>query len=156
VVDVFTEREFGGAQITVFTEAAGLSDTQMQTMASETSHSDTVFVVPPSNGGAARLKAFSPEGEREVGSHITVAAAFALAETGKISVKGEMSRLRFEQGQREFPVLLKQTDLGLMAQLALAVYPQIDHYVPDCKELQEILGLKAGDMEVLKARPLFV
>ena len=156
VVDVFTEQPFSGAQITVFTEADGLSDTQMQAMARETNHSDTVFVVPASKGNAARLKVFSPQGEREVGSHTTVAAAFALAETGKLSVNGELSRLKFEQGQREFPVLLKQSDSGLMAQLGLAVEPQIDHYVPDSKELQQILGLQASDMEVLKARPLFV
>lgn len=156
VVDVFTESAFGGAQITVFTEAEGLSDKQMQTLARETNHSETVFVVPPNKGGAVRLQVFSPQGEREVGSHTTVAAAFALAETGKIKVNGEMIRLRFEQGQREFPVLLKQSDTGLMAQLGLAVEPQIDRYVPDTRELQTILGLAAHDMEVLKARPLFV
>lgn len=69
VVDVFTERAFNGAQITVFTDADGLSDAQMQTMARETNHSDTVFVVPANKGGSARLKVFSPQGEREVGSH---------------------------------------------------------------------------------------
>lgn len=156
LVDVFTEQPFSGAQITVFTEADGLNDTQMQAMASETNHSDTVFVVPSGRGNTARLKVFSPQGEREVGSHTTVAAAFALAETGKISVNGAVNRLRFEQGQREFPVLMKQSDRGLMTQIGLAVEPQIDPYVPDSKELQQILGLQASDMEVLKTRPLFV
>ncbi len=156
VVDVFTDRPFSGAQITVFTEAAGLSDLQMQAMARETNHSDTVFVIDGSDDIAARLKVFSPQGEREVGSHTTVAAAFALAETGKISVSSELTRLRFQQRQREFPVLLKQGSEGLHTQLGLVVDAQIDHYVPSREELQQILGLQADDLEVLKAQALFV
>ena len=46
-VDVFTDRPFGGNQLAVFTDARGLSDAQMQSLAAEMNYSETTFVLPP-------------------------------------------------------------------------------------------------------------
>ena len=46
-VDVFTDRIFGGNPLAVFPEAEGLTDAQMQRIATEFNYSETAFVLPP-------------------------------------------------------------------------------------------------------------
>ena len=46
-VDVFTDRAFGGNQLAVVLDAAGLSTAQMQAFATEFNYSETTFVLPP-------------------------------------------------------------------------------------------------------------
>ncbi|WP_372781197.1 PhzF family phenazine biosynthesis protein [Litorivivens sp.] len=156
VVDVFTERAFSGAQITVFTQADGLTEGQMQMLARETNHSETVFVMPSAADCAARLRVYSPLGERAAGSHTTVAAAFALAESGGIAVGTGLSKCEFVQGEQRLPILFNRSDKSLLTQVGFTVTPQIDRYVPAQQELLGILGLESQDLETLKARALFV
>ena len=48
-VDVFTDRRFGGNPLAVFSDARGLSDADMQSLAEEFNLSETTFVLPPEN-----------------------------------------------------------------------------------------------------------
>ncbi len=52
LLDVFTDRPFGGNQLAVFPDAEGLSDAQMAMVARELNLSETVFVLPPTTGDA--------------------------------------------------------------------------------------------------------
>lgn len=56
LVDVFTDRKLTGNPLAVFTDARGLDDTTMQALARETNLSETVFVLPPTQGGHARIR----------------------------------------------------------------------------------------------------
>ena len=44
--DVFTDSRFGGNQLAVLPEAAGLGDEHMQQVAREFNYSETTFVLP--------------------------------------------------------------------------------------------------------------
>jgi trans-2,3-dihydro-3-hydroxyanthranilate isomerase len=60
-VDVFTDRQFGGNPLAVFTDARGLSDAQMQALAAEMNYSETTFVLPPddpANDARAHLSSY--------------------------------------------------------------------------------------------------
>src|SRR5437763_7055219 len=85
-VDVFTERPLLGNPLAVVLEADGLSDAQMQAIARETNLSETTFVFPPEKREhAAKVRIFTPHGERLAGSD---AAAFTLEEgVGPIAVR---------------------------------------------------------------------
>lgn len=155
-VDVFTNKPFNGAQITVFPHAEGLSDSQMQAMAGETNHSETVFLSPGRGDSAAELRVFSPQAERSVGSHTTVAAAYTLAHNGALNFTGDDCTVQLLQGDNPLQVRLRQSEQGLQTQLLMNVDPRIDRYVPDHRELQSILGLAEDDIERVKAKPLFV
>ena len=48
-VDVFTDRRFGGNPLAVFPDAQGLSDGEMQSLATEFNLSETTFVLPPAD-----------------------------------------------------------------------------------------------------------
>ncbi|MEX1670201.1 PhzF family phenazine biosynthesis protein [Zhongshania guokunii] len=155
-VDVFTPTPFNGAQISVFTQAEGLSDRQMQIMAREINHPETVFILPGRDNISAELKVFSPQSERAVGSHSVVAAARALVHSKALPVVSQDCTVHFAQGSKIFNVVLSQTEGRLLTQLSMSVNSQIDRYVPDTQELQSALGLGPNDIETIKAKTLFV
>ena len=60
-VDVFTDRAFGGNQLAVVLDAAGLSTQQMQAIATEFNYSETTFVLPPRDkANDAEVRIFTP------------------------------------------------------------------------------------------------
>ena len=80
-VDVFTQTPLQGNPLAVFTDAASLSETQMQEIARELNHSETTFILPPANGGDAHVRIFSPNAELPFAGHPTLGTAFVMAMT---------------------------------------------------------------------------
>src|ERR1700693_2975422 len=80
LVDVFTDRAFGGNPLAVFTDARGLSTDVMQAIAKELNLSETGFGFPPQNPATAfRVRFYPPAFELLMAGHPTVATAFVLA-----------------------------------------------------------------------------
>lgn len=83
-VDVFTEQRFGGNQLAVFTDARGLSDAEMQSLAAEMNYSETTFVLPPDDPAhTARVRIFTRTHEMPFAGHPNVGTAFVLARHGR-------------------------------------------------------------------------
>lgn len=81
VFDVFTDVPLAGNPLAVVHGAGGLDIARMQTIAKEFNLSETVFVVPPSNGSHnAAIRIFTPERELPFAGHPTVGTAIAIAE----------------------------------------------------------------------------
>jgi trans-2,3-dihydro-3-hydroxyanthranilate isomerase len=76
--DVFTDTALTGNQLAVFTDARGLDAETMQALALEIGFSETVFVLPPEQGGTARIRIFNPVYEMPFAGHPTLGAAFVL------------------------------------------------------------------------------
>jgi trans-2,3-dihydro-3-hydroxyanthranilate isomerase len=84
-VDAFTERPFGGNPAAVVLDAQGLSDRQMQAIATEMRVAGTAFLTPASIGGAHwRLRWFTPTREIAYSGHTTLAAVHTLIEAGRL------------------------------------------------------------------------
>ncbi|HEV2249975.1 MAG TPA: PhzF family phenazine biosynthesis protein [Candidatus Limnocylindria bacterium] len=79
LVDVFTDRKFGGNQLAVFRDGRGVAGTVMQTAAQELNLPETTFVVPAERGGDHRLRIFTPSRELPFAGHPTVGTAYVLA-----------------------------------------------------------------------------
>ena len=79
LVDVFTDRKFGGNQLAVFRDGTGVRDELMQAAAKELNLPETTFVVPAEHGGDHRLRIFTPARELPFAGHPTVGTAFVLA-----------------------------------------------------------------------------
>ena len=79
LVDVFTDRKFGGNQLAVFTDGRGIGDGTMQSVAKELNLPETTFVVPAAKGGDHRLRIFTPAKELPFAGHPTVGTAYVLA-----------------------------------------------------------------------------
>ena len=84
-VDVFTRRLFGGNPLAMFTDARGLSDPEMQSIAAEMNYSESTFVLPAEDPAAdARVRIFTPGTELPFAGHPTVGTSYVLGlERGK-------------------------------------------------------------------------
>jgi trans-2,3-dihydro-3-hydroxyanthranilate isomerase len=84
-VDAFTERAFGGNPAAVVLDAQGLSDAQMQAIATEMRVAGTAYLTPATSADAQwRLRWFTPTREIAYSGHTTLAAVHVLIEAGRL------------------------------------------------------------------------
>ncbi len=80
IVDVFTDRQFGGNPLAVYTDGEGLTTETMQSIAKEMNLSETTFVLAPEDrSNDFRVRIFTPGSELPMAGHPTVGTAFILA-----------------------------------------------------------------------------
>jgi trans-2,3-dihydro-3-hydroxyanthranilate isomerase len=80
-MDVFTDRQFGGNPLAVFTAAEGLSGSAMQELAAEMNLSETTFVLPPVEpDSTARVRIFNRTAEMPFAGHPSLGTAVVLAQ----------------------------------------------------------------------------
>ena len=83
-VDVLTDRRFGGNPLAVFPDAQGLSDGEMQSLASEFNLSETTVVLPPADpANTARVRIFNRTAEMPFAGHPNVGTGWVLAGMGR-------------------------------------------------------------------------
>jgi trans-2,3-dihydro-3-hydroxyanthranilate isomerase len=79
-VDVFTDNGAGGNPLAVFPDAAGLTDAQMQAIATKMDLSETTFVLAPEDPRHhARVRIFNRTSEMPFAGHPNVGTGFVLA-----------------------------------------------------------------------------
>jgi trans-2,3-dihydro-3-hydroxyanthranilate isomerase len=76
VCDVFTSEPLEGNQLGVFTDGRPFSSAQMQRLAREMNFAETVFLLPPQDGGDVRLRIFTPGTELPFAGHPVLGTAF--------------------------------------------------------------------------------
>jgi len=106
VADVFTDTPLTGNQLAVFTDARELDDATMQALALEIGFSETVFVLPPADGGHARIRIFTPVTELPFAGHPTLGAAFVLG------APLQLATIQLEMVAGIVPVVLERDELG--------------------------------------------
>jgi trans-2,3-dihydro-3-hydroxyanthranilate isomerase len=142
LADVFTDRPLEGNQLAVFTDARDLDEVTMQALALELGLSESVFVLPPREGGTVRVRIFTPQYELPFAGHPVLGTAFVLGaplqlgtivlETGSGLVSIELTR--DESGRIVF---------GRMAQPVPTVQPY-----ERADELVAALGVAASELPV--------
>lgn len=139
LLDVFTDTPFSGNPLAVFEEGEGLSALEMQRLARELNLSESAFLLPPEQGGEARLRIFTPAVELAFAGHPVLGAAFLLS-----SRKGGGPVL-LETGAGLVPVSFggEGTAVGWMSQ----PLPLISSYEREA-EVLEALGLKKAALPV--------
>ena len=104
-VDAFTTRPFGGNPAGVITDGDGLQPDEMMKIAGEMNLSETAFVtLPESDGTIARIRFFTPSNEVDLSGHVVIAAAWALAEEGKIPLGDGVTTVEFGTNAGNIPV----------------------------------------------------
>jgi trans-2,3-dihydro-3-hydroxyanthranilate isomerase len=105
LVDVFTDRAFGGNPLAVFPDARDLTPTQMQAIARELNLSETAFVLPPTDSrNDYRVRIFTPAVELPMAGHPTIGTAFVLALEDMIGCCEAVTTLQLEEGVGVIPV----------------------------------------------------
>jgi trans-2,3-dihydro-3-hydroxyanthranilate isomerase len=81
-IDVFTSQRLEGNPLAVFTDARGLSDSEMQDLARETNLQETTFVFPrdpaTEREQGVKIRIFVPDQEIPFGGHPTLGTAMVL------------------------------------------------------------------------------
>jgi trans-2,3-dihydro-3-hydroxyanthranilate isomerase len=108
LVDVFTDRQFGGNPLAVYTDGDGLDARTMQRIAGEMNLSETTFVLPPEDSANDfRVRIFTPASELPMAGHPTVGTIYVLARERMVAPPeggGATSTIRLEEGVGPVPV----------------------------------------------------
>jgi trans-2,3-dihydro-3-hydroxyanthranilate isomerase len=142
IADVFTDVPLAGNQLAVFTDARDLDPVTMQALAHELGFSESVFVLPPSEGGHARIRIFTPRNELPFAGHPTLGSAFVLAAPLQLEV------IRLETGRGVIPVALERDESGRI------VFGRMTQPVPtvnpfeQARELLAALGVERSELPV--------
>jgi trans-2,3-dihydro-3-hydroxyanthranilate isomerase len=140
-VDVFTDRRFGGNPLAVFPDARGMSDTDMQSLATEFNLSETTFVLPPADpANTARVRIFNRRSEMPFAGHPNVGTGWVLAKQGR----AKNGVLRFEEiaGLVEVRVAPNAVTIAAPQPLSLGAEMPVE-LVADC------VGLSVGNSFVI-------
>lgn len=137
-LDVFTDQPFGGNPLAVFPDAAGINDAQMQAIAREFNLSETVFILPGTDGADATLRIFTPTFEMPFAGHPTVGSALILFLEDRI---GATATLNVKAGAMAITV----AD-GVATITAPQPARTVDSPAPDAAAVASALGLQSGDV----------
>lgn len=143
LLDVFTDRPFGGKALAVFTDAGGLSDEQMQRFARELNLSETTFVLPAlSATHQARVRIFTPLAELPTAGHPTIGTAFALQLEERIRREAEKQRVVFEEEDGPVSVTMESPMITMHQPL-----PEFAPPFHDVDAVAAILGLDSASLD---------
>ena len=107
--DVFTDTRFGGNQLAVLPQAAGLSSERMQQVAREFNFSETTFVLPPEEAGhTAQVRIFTPMAEVPFAGHPNIGTAFVLATTDRLGTIDTVLSVTFEERAGLVPLTIRK------------------------------------------------
>jgi trans-2,3-dihydro-3-hydroxyanthranilate isomerase len=147
LLDVFTDRAFGGNPLAVFTDGRGISDAQMQAIARELNLSETTFVLPPRDpGNDYQVRIFTPTYEMPLAGHPTVGTAFILAREGFIKPSASPTTVIFEEGVGPVPVSIAWKDDAPGFVEMQQPLPKFGPHFEDAKLVAEMLSLEEGDI----------
>jgi len=147
ITDVFTKTAFNGAQVAVFPKAEGLTKQQMQLVARELNLSETVFLSPiDAENNHFQMLIFSPRAEIDSAGHPIIAAAYALASSGQLSLDERFTSLTLQQNTGNIQTSITRNDQGQpsFVQFTHTVSPTVDYYAPSEAELSTFLGIDAA------------
>ena len=142
VVDVFTDTALAGNQLAVFTDARGIAAETMQALALEIGFSETTFVLPPEQGGTARVRIFNPDHEMQFAGHPVLGTAWALAQPL------QRGAVELETGSGIVPVEIDRDESGAL------VFGRMQQPIPTVEPLEDAarllaaLGLERAELPV--------
>jgi trans-2,3-dihydro-3-hydroxyanthranilate isomerase len=148
LVDVFTDRAFGGNPLAVVTNGRGVSGETMQAIAKEFNLSETTFVLPPDDSRHDwRVRIFTPGSELPMAGHPTVGTTFVLAREHMIPRGERESKIVLEEGVGPVPVRVEfengEPSFAEMSQPLPTFGPKLD----DRQAFAAMLSLGESDIE---------
>jgi trans-2,3-dihydro-3-hydroxyanthranilate isomerase len=136
VADVFTNQPLKGNQLAVFTDGRDLDDPTMQALARELNLSETVFVLPASQGGHARIRIFTPVSELPFAGHPVLGSAFVLA------APLQLGEILLETRAGVVPVVLERDGPRITFGWMSQPVPDWERF-PDADAVLELLGVES-------------
>lgn len=156
-VDVFTDTRFAGNPLAVIPDARGLTDKEMQQIATEFGYSESTFVLPPRDeADTAEVRIFTPTMEIPFAGHPNVGTAFVLGRQGEIFGKPAGSVMRFEEKAGLVEVALVKTGADVTGATIRAPGPLVVGSTVETAALAPCVSLQASDIATTNHLPGFV
>ncbi|MBI1745225.1 MAG: PhzF family phenazine biosynthesis protein [Acidobacteria bacterium] len=147
-VNAFTERPFLGNPAGVVTDASGLSDAVMQSIARQMNLSETAFIFPSKRPDApVRIRWFGPTCEVPLCGHATIASFHALTLEGRYGLaarKTHLLNVACQAGVLPVRVVHERERITVFFGLPLPNFTDLTFNVD---ELIGLLGLTAADLD---------
>lgn len=144
IVDVFAETKYTGNQLAVFTNAADISENQMQRLAKEMNYSETTFVVSKdTKAGVYDVRIFTPEQELPFAGHPTLGTAYVLQQE-ILNQPVEKIILNLKIGQ--IPVTLHYSN-GSVEELWMQQLPPTFAQVFAADTIAQVLNLEPSEID---------
>lgn len=148
LVDVFTDRPFGGNPLAVFTDARDLSPSLMQALAKELNLSETTFVFPANDPAHDyHVRIFTPAVELPIAGHPTIGTAFVLAHEHYIQISEAETTVLFEEGIGVIPVTLTPKQGHLHSIEMSQPLPTFGSQFPDLEAVAKMLSLDLAALD---------
>jgi trans-2,3-dihydro-3-hydroxyanthranilate isomerase len=145
IVDVFAVEKYTGNQLAVFTDAATLSEAQMQRLAKEINYSETTFITSPDlRDGGYDVRIFTPKKELPFAGHPTLGTAYIIQKT-IINNPIETVNLNLEVGQ--IPVTWHNIDDAVEV-LWMRQKPPTFHGKLDATAVAPVLSLDLDEIDL--------
>jgi PhzF family phenazine biosynthesis protein len=149
LLNAFTQIQFNGAQIAVFSQADNLSQQQMLQLAKELNLTETVFISQPTLSGCyAKFEIYSPQGPCEFAGHAIVAACYLMADSGLV----QGSNVKIELNGQVLNII--HSHKNHKVQINIPVNEKYDEYVPSNLELAQIVGIDVSLIGYKNYKPM--
>lgn len=147
IADVFTEKQFGGNQLAVFTDGEGLDTETMQNIAREMNYSETTFLLPPQAGGDFRLRIFTPAEELPFAGHPLVGSGYVVVSEKMKDWSEPFTTVKLETGVGEIVVKVETRDHKAGFTQMTQPLPVLKSTWTDIERLAKALAIETSDIE---------
>jgi len=146
IVDVFSSTPFGGNQLAVLPDAAGISTEGMQKIAREFNFGETTFVLPKNDArNTCRVRIFTPRAELDFAGHPTVGTACALVMKQHVRLSDPI-RLILEENVGPVTVDVAQRNGGFHGTLTLSGKIDAPAGAPSAADLAAVLSIEPAEV----------
>jgi trans-2,3-dihydro-3-hydroxyanthranilate isomerase len=146
IVDVFSSTPFGGNQLAVLPDAAGISTEGMQNIAREFNFGETTFVLPKNDpANTCRVRIFTPRAELDFAGHPSVGTACALVMRQGVRL-GDPIRLILEENIGPVTVDVAERNGGFHGTLTLSGKIEAPTGAPSPTELAAVLSVEPAEV----------
>src|SRR5438270_7938919 len=146
ILDVFSSTPFGGVQLAVLPDAAGISTEGMQKIAREFNFGETTFVLPKKNpANTCRVRIFTPRTELDVAGHPSVGTACALVMKQHVG-PGDPIRLILQENVGPVTVDVARRNGGVHGTLTLTEKIEAPTGAPSPADLADVLSIEPAEV----------
>jgi|SRR5947207_2413747 len=146
ILDVFSSTPFGGNQLAVLPDAAGISTEGMQRIAREFNFAETTFVLPNHDPGTTcRVRIFTPRTELDFAGHPSVGTACALVMQQHVRLRDPI-RLILEENAGPVTVDVAQRNEGFHGTLTLSGKIEAPTGAPSPTDLAAVLSVEPAEV----------
>jgi len=144
-VDAFTDVPLGGNPCAVIFEADNLDDVERLAIAREMNLSETAFVQKPTAGADAAARYFTVDEEIPLAGHPTIATIYALVESGRLELTGDLTNIILELKVGPIPIEIYSSGGKVERVVMSQMKPQF-LTIHEPTQIRAAFGLKGKDL----------